>query len=111
MSDVERMTAARVKSGKRRMRRVRTGVVESDVRDKTIKVRIDRLMRHPKYGKYLKRRVVLHAHDEKNEAKVGDMVRIEETRPLSKLKNWRLVGILKRHEGVEPLAVSPTAGV
>jgi small subunit ribosomal protein S17 len=53
-------------------------------------------MRHPKYGKYLKRRIMLHAHDEKNEAKVGDVVEIMECRPLSKSKSWRLVNILRK---------------
>ena len=80
----------------RRGRRTRLAVVEGDSRDKTIKVRIDRLMRHTKYGKYLKRRSVLHAHDEKNEAKVGDVVEIEECRPISKTKSWRLAKILRK---------------
>lgn len=97
MSDLEQNAAANAGTGRRRLRRVRTGVVQSDVRDKTIKVRIDRLMRHPKYGKYLKRRIVLHAHDEQNEAQVGDVVEIMECRPLSKTKSWRLVNILRRY--------------
>ncbi len=79
----------------RRVRRVRSGVVESDLRDKTIKVRIDRLMKHPKYGKYLKRRSVYHAHDEKNEARKGDVVEIMECRPVSKTKTWRLSKIVR----------------
>ena len=72
------------------------GVVASDKANKTIKVVVAYQTRHAKYGKYLKRRSVLHAHDEKNEAKVGDTVRIEETRPLSKLKCWRLVEVVER---------------
>lgn len=83
----------------RRPRRNRFGVVQSDGRDKTIKVRIDRSVRHPKYGKYLRRKTVLHAHDERNEARVGDVVEISECRPMSKTKNWRLVRILRRAAG------------
>ena len=80
----------------RTMRRKRIGVVETSKRDKTIKVRIDRLLRHPKYGKYMQRRLVLHAHDEKNEAQVGDVVEISECRPISKTKSWRLLRIIRR---------------
>jgi small subunit ribosomal protein S17 len=71
-------------------------VVESDVCEKTIKVRIDRLMRHPKYGKYMRRRSTFHVHDEKNEARCGDMVEIMESRPISKTKSWRLSRIIRR---------------
>ncbi len=74
----------------RARRRVRTGVVRSDKADKTITVRIDRLVRHPKYGKLLKRKTILHAHDERNEAREGDRVEIIECRPISKTKSWRL---------------------
>jgi small subunit ribosomal protein S17 len=76
-------------------RRTRVAVVETAGRDKTIKVRIDRLVRHPMYGKYRRRRSVLHVHDERNEAKVGDVVEIMECRPLSRTKNWRLVSIVR----------------
>ena len=79
----------------RRLRRQRFGVVESDVRDKTIKVRIDRLEKHEKYGKYLRRGTVFHVHDEKNEAKLGDVVEIAECRPISRTKSWRLVRIVR----------------
>ncbi|MCB9852449.1 MAG: 30S ribosomal protein S17 [Phycisphaerales bacterium] len=82
------------------MRRKRIGVVETSKRDKTIKVRIERLLRHPKYGKYMQRRLVLHAHDEKNEAQVGDVVEISECRPISKTKSWRLLRIIRRTEQV-----------
>jgi len=79
------------------------GVVSSDVRDKTIRVTVAYQVQHPKYGKYLARRTVLHAHDEKNEAHVGDTVEIVECRPISKTKHWRLVNILKRApEGGRP---------
>ncbi len=74
----------------------RIGVVTSDVRNKTIRVEVDYSVRHSKYGKYLRRRTVLHAHDEKNEAKRGDRVEVTECRPLSKTKCWRLVRIVAR---------------
>jgi small subunit ribosomal protein S17 len=72
------------------------GVVASDKGDKTIKVVVNYQTRHEKYGKYLKRRTVLHAHDEKNEAKEGDTVEIAECRPLSKTKHHRLLRIVQR---------------
>ena len=72
------------------------GVVASDKGDKTIKVVVNYQTKHPKYGKYLKRRTVLHAHDEKNDAKLGDTVEIAECRPLSKTKHHRLVRIVER---------------
>src|SRR6185312_2166862 len=73
-----------------------TGVVASDKGNKTIKVVVEYQMKHPKYGKYLKRRSSLHAHDEKNEAKEGDTVEIAECRPLSKTKHHRLLRIVQR---------------
>jgi len=73
-----------------------TGVVASDKGNKTIKVVVEYQMRHPKYGKYLKRRTVLHAHDEKNDAKEGDLVELAECRPLSKTKHHRLLKIVQR---------------
>ena len=83
------------KAGRPRLRIVR-GVVASDKGDKTIKVVVNYQTRHPKYGKFLKRRTVLHAHDEKNEAKEGDTVDLAECRPLSKTKHHRLVKIVER---------------
>ncbi|MFM8943972.1 MAG: 30S ribosomal protein S17 [Actinomycetota bacterium] len=77
-------------------RKVRVGVVVSDRMDKTVLVRIDRKVRHPVYQKTVARSSKLAAHDENNEAKVGDLVRIMETRPLSKTKRWRLVEIVER---------------
>jgi len=77
-------------------RKVRTGVVVSDAMDKTIMVRIDRQVRHPLYGKIVRRSSKLAAHDETNDAHVGDTVRVVETRPLSKSKRWRLVEIVER---------------
>jgi small subunit ribosomal protein S17 len=72
------------------------GVVASDKGDKTIKVVVNYQTKHPKYGKFLKRRTTLAAHDEKNEAKEGDTVEIAESRPLSKTKHHRLVRIVER---------------
>jgi small subunit ribosomal protein S17 len=75
---------------------VREGVVVSDVQDKTAVVLVVDRVRHRRYGKTIQRSKRLHAHDETNDAKIGDRVRVQETRPLSKLKRWRLVDILER---------------
>jgi len=72
------------------------GVVASDKGNKTIKVVVNYQTKHPKYGKYLKRRTVLHAHDETNDAKEGDTVELAESRPLSKTKHHRLVRVIER---------------
>src|SRR5947207_11606963 len=85
--------AANVKRG---MRRTEVGVVTSDKMQKTRRVEIPRLVKHQRYGKYIKRRTICHVHDEKNESHVGDTVEIMETRPLSKLKCWRLVSIVTK---------------
>lgn len=77
-------------------RKVRTGVVVSDKMEKTVLVRIDRRVRHPLYGKTVARSNKLAAHDEGNEAHVGDTVRVMETRPLSRSKRWRVVEIVER---------------
>ncbi len=77
-------------------RKVRVGVVVSDKMDKTITVLVTRRMKHPKYGKFITRHKKYMAHDERNEAHVGDTVRIMETRPLSRHKRWRLVEIIER---------------
>jgi small subunit ribosomal protein S17 len=81
---------------KRPMLRTLVGVVGSDKGNKTIKVIVNYQMKHEKYGKYLKRRTTLHAHDEKNEAKEGDTVEIAECRPLSKTKHHRLVRVVQK---------------
>jgi small subunit ribosomal protein S17 len=84
-------------TGRERARRkVRTGVVVSDKMDKTVVVRIDRQVRHPLYGKTVRRSSKLAAHDESNDARAGDTVRVVETRPLSKSKRWRVVEIVER---------------
>jgi small subunit ribosomal protein S17 len=72
----------------------RLGVVESDQRSKTRKVAINYLVKHPKYGKYIRRRTVLHVHDEENVSKVGDRVEVAECRPISKTKNWVLLRVV-----------------
>ncbi len=77
-------------------RKVRVGVVVSDKMDKTITVLVTRRMKHPKYGKFITRYKKFMAHDEQNDAHVGDTVRIMETRPLSRHKRWRLVEIIER---------------
>ena len=83
-------------------RKERVGVVTSDRMDKTISVRVAWVTHHPVYRKIVRRSTTFKAHDEKDSAKVGDMVRIQETRPLSKTKRWRLVEIVKK--------ASPQAG-
>jgi small subunit ribosomal protein S17 len=80
----------------RKIRKSKTGVVRSDKMDKTITVAVERKVKHPIYGKFVKKTTSFHAHDEKNEARSGDVVRIMETRPLSKLKRWRLVEIVEK---------------
>ena len=89
-------TSSAPSSASRAQLRTIRGVVASDKGNKTIKVVVDYQMRHAKYGKYLKRRTVLHAHDEKNEAKEGDTVEIAECRPLSKTKHHRLLRIVQK---------------
>lgn len=72
------------------------GVVQSDKRDKTRKVVVEYLARHPKYGKFLKQRTVLHVHDENNESRCGDRVEVAPCRPMSKTKSWKLVRIVEK---------------
>ena len=83
-------------SEQRGMRKERVGVVVSDKMDKTIVVAIENHVRHPLYGKIVKRTYKLKAHDENNECGIGDTVRVMETRPLSKDKRWRLVEIIEK---------------
>jgi small subunit ribosomal protein S17 len=82
-----------------RKERIGIGRVVSDRMQKTIVVVEDRLLQHPRYRKYVRRRTRYYVHDEREQAKVGDIVRIQETRPLSRLKRWRLVEIIRRAEG------------
>jgi small subunit ribosomal protein S17 len=83
-------------TSERSRRKVRTGVVVSEKMDKTVLVRIDRKVRHPLYRKTVARSNKLAAHDENNDAHVGDTVRVMETRPLSKTKRWRVVEVVQR---------------
>src|SRR5436189_2506924 len=77
-------------------RRTEVGVVTSDKMSKTRRVEIPRLVKHPRYGKYIKRRTICYVHDEQNQSHMGDTVEIMETRPLSKLKTWRLVRVVAK---------------
>ena len=90
------MSSEQSTTAERGRRKVRTGVVVSDKMDKTVLVRIDRQVRHSVYGKIVKRSSKIAAHDETNDAHMGDTVRVVETRPLSKSKRWRVVEILER---------------
>ena len=83
-------------TSERSQRKVREGIVSSDKMDNTLVVSVHDRVRHPKYGKTVQRTKKLYVHDEKNEAKLGDRVRVVETRPLSKTKRWRLVEIVER---------------
>jgi len=80
----------------RGLRKTRQGIVISNRMDKTITVQIDRTMQHPLYSKIVHKRAKLYAHDEKNEAGIGDKVMVMETRPFSKMKRWRLVKVLEK---------------
>jgi small subunit ribosomal protein S17 len=82
--------------GERNLRKQRTGVVTSAKMEKTIVVNIERKVKHPVYGKFMKKSKSLVAHDEKNECAEGDTVKVMETRPLSKSKRWRLVEIIEK---------------
>ena len=78
-------------------KRVLTGIIVSDKTDKTVVVNVERRVKHPLYGKIIKRSKKYHAHDEGNEFKQGETVRIEETRPISKLKTWKVIERLDTH--------------
>jgi small subunit ribosomal protein S17 len=85
-----------VMTEERSLRKVRVGMVVSDKMDKTVVVAIEDNVKHPVYGKIIKRTLKVHAHDESNECGVGDKVRIMETRPLSKTKRWRVVEVIEK---------------
>jgi small subunit ribosomal protein S17 len=89
-------------SGRKRVQ----GVVKSDKMDQTVTVDVERLVKHPQYGKYVRRRSAFMAHDPHNSARQGDLVEIEETRPLSRWKRWRVVRVLRRAPGSAPEAAS-----
>jgi small subunit ribosomal protein S17 len=90
MSDTANTTA------ERSTRKVREGIVSSNKMDRTVVVDVIERVRHPKYNKFVMRTKKLYAHDEANDANVGDRVRVMETRPLSKMKRWRVIEILER---------------
>ena len=97
-------------AAERGQRRVVVGVVTSDKMNKTRRVEIPRLVKHVRYGKYIRRRTICKVHDEKNESHTGDTVEIMETRPLSKTKNWRLLRVVTKAPEAPQLAdnvVSP----
>jgi small subunit ribosomal protein S17 len=85
-----------IETTERAPRKVREGIVSSSKMDRTLVVEVVERVRHPKYNKFVMRTKKLYAHDEANDANVGDRVRVMETRPLSKMKRWRLVEILER---------------
>ncbi len=80
----------------RNLRKTKLGVVSSNKMDKTITVSVERKVKHPLYGKFVKKSTKFHAHDEKNECSIGDTVKIMESRPISKLKRWRLVEVVEK---------------
>ncbi|TXH21504.1 MAG: 30S ribosomal protein S17 [Chitinophagaceae bacterium] len=80
----------------RNLRKTKLGIVTSNKMEKTITVAVERKVKHPIYGKFLKKTTKFHAHDENNECSIGDTVKIMETRPLSKLKRWRLVEVVEK---------------
>ena len=90
------MEATTTNSVDRNLRKTRVGVVSSNKMDKTITVNVERKIKHPLYGKFLKKTTKFHAHDEKNECSIGDTVKIMEARPMSKTKRWRLVEVVEK---------------
>ena len=89
-------TATTTTSVVRNLRKTRVGIVSSNKMDKTITVKVERKVKNPLYGKFLKKTTSFHAHDEKNECSIGDTVKIMETRPISKTKRWRLVEVVEK---------------
>ena len=87
----------------RGQRRTEVGVVTSDKMNKTRRVEIPRLVKHARYGKFIRRRTICHVHDENNESRRGDMVEIMETRPLSKTKHWRLIRVVTKAPVTVPI--------
>jgi len=83
-------------SERKSIKRTLTGRVTSDKMDKTITVKVERQVKHPLYGKFIKRSTKVHAHDENNECKIGDVVTVVESKPLSKSKTWQLVEVVEK---------------
>lgn len=90
------MTTETTETTERNRRKTRVGKVVSDRMEKTVVVSIERLVKHETYGRYVRRRTKFKVHDEKNECRIGDVIRFMETRPLSKDKRWRFVGFVER---------------
>jgi small subunit ribosomal protein S17 len=93
---INESTAAESTDQKEKVQRTLTGSVTSDAMDKSVTVKIDRRIKHPVYGKYISRSTKLHVHDENNECNKGDIVVIEQCRPMSKTKSWRLVEVVEK---------------
>lgn len=105
MAEKKPSTATSAAAAAEPVKATKTGIVETDARAKTRKVVVSYMAKHPKYGKYIRQRTVLHVHDENNESKVGDVVEVVQCRPLSKTKCWKLVRIVeKRSEQAAALA-------
>jgi len=90
-------------------KRVQTGIVTSDKTAKTRRVEIPRLVKHPRYGKYVHRKTVCHVHDENNESSVGDLVEIVESRPMSKTKRWALSRVVEKGRMLDLVAMRAAA--
>ena len=101
--------AARIRAGEVMPKRQIIGLVTSDKMQKTRRVEIERLVRHPKYGKFLRRRTVCHVHDENNESQIGDTVEIIEAPPRSKTKRWDLVRVVSKSQQVDIAAMRAAA--
>ena len=105
-STMKKPGATGSKQGETLPKGTRIGTVESDKRDKTRKVVVRFMVKHPKYGKFVRKRTVLHAHDEKNESRLGDTVEVAPTRPLSKTKSWRLVRVVEKSKAINVELIS-----
>lgn len=92
-------------------KKVEVGVVTSDKTAKTRRVEIPRLVRHPRYGKYLRRRTICYVHDENNESRLGDTVEIIESRPMSRTKRWQLVRVVAKSQLIDLAALRAAAKV
>jgi small subunit ribosomal protein S17 len=90
-------------------KRIETGIVTSDKATKTRRVEIPRLVKHPKYGKYIRRKTICHVHDENNESRMGDLVEIVESRPMSRTKRWALVRVVEKGRMVDVAAMRAAA--
>ena len=105
------MSTAAATPQRKRNRRVEVGIVDRATTDKTRRVRIEFQVRHPKYGKFIKRRSFLTAHDENNESGVGDQVQIMPCRPMSKTKQWKILKVIARAVGEVRLHDESTASI